>query len=314
VVVVALVAGLLITSRSTDRVQAAEGCNGHVELCDRPIDELVFAGSHNAMASRELGWALAAQESDIIGQLDAGVRALLVDTHYWDLTGSVEGADLPAVEAVLVEELADAAPRPGLWLCNGYCDLGSTELYSALVDIRVWLESNPREVIVLLIQDEVNFDGTMTADTMTAFTESGLLSTVHNHVPGTPWPTLEKLIDADERVLVFAENGGSADSWYQNEFESAFTTTSSKFSAPEEFTCVTDRGSSDNDLLLANHWLTTGVPDRVTAATANDRDVLLARVAGCENERGRRPNVIAVDFAETGDLFQVIDELNGVAP
>ena len=36
----------------TDQPAMAEsGCNGHVELCDRRLDEVVFAGTHNSMAA-----------------------------------------------------------------------------------------------------------------------------------------------------------------------------------------------------------------------------------------------------------------------
>jgi hypothetical protein len=64
-------------------------------------------------------------------------------------------------------------------------------------------------------------------------------------------------------------------------------------------------------LFLLNHWLS--VPDaRAGAQEANTRDVLLARARRCEEERGRGPNVIAVNIAEVGDLLSVVDELNGV--
>jgi len=42
--------------------------------------------------------------------------------------------------------------------------------------------------------------------------------------------------------------------------------------------------------------------------------VLLARARKCAKERGHIPNIIAVDFWQSGDLIAVVDELNGVAP
>ena len=32
----------------------------------------------------------------------------------------------------------------------------------------------------------------------------------------------------------------------------------------------------------------------------------------CQRERGRLPNILAVDFYRSGDLFEVVAELNGV--
>ena len=68
-----------------------------------------------------------------------------------------------------------------------------------------------------------------------------------------------------------------------------------------------------NPLFLVNHWLDVDPPSRAVAADVNARDVLLDRVEECEAERGRRPNILAVDFYAHGDLLDVVDELNGAA-
>ena len=59
------------------------GCNGFVDLCDRGIDEVAFAGTHNSMAaSSEEGWAFGRQTGGLLAQLSFGVRAFLLDLHY----------------------------------------------------------------------------------------------------------------------------------------------------------------------------------------------------------------------------------------
>ena len=70
-------------------------CNGHAELCDRPFDQVAFAGAHNAMSNSDDGWLLPNQEHDLENQLDQGVRVFLIDTHDWQ--GST-------------------------WLCHEYCE------------------------------------------------------------------------------------------------------------------------------------------------------------------------------------------------
>ena len=65
---------------------------------------------------------------------------------------------------------------------------------------------------------------------------------------------------------------------------------------------------------MVNHWITVDPPSRAVAAEANARDVLLTRAEECASERGRLPNIVAVDFYADGDLFDVVDPLNGVAP
>ncbi|MGI9595026.1 MAG: hypothetical protein ACR2QK_02635, partial [Acidimicrobiales bacterium] len=190
-----VVGAVALTLISSDVVRADGGCNGHPDLCDRSVDELVWAGSHNSMSSVDLGWELAAQRGSMVDQLDHGVRVLLIDTHYWDGSGAFEGGDDPAAAAVIEEAVSDDRPRPGTWLCHGPCALGANELAETFFEIDLWLDEHPRDVVIFIVQDEIT-----TEDTLTAFDESGLSERVHNHEPGTPWPTLEQLIELDERL------------------------------------------------------------------------------------------------------------------
>jgi hypothetical protein len=50
----------------------------------------------------------------------------------------------------------------------------------------------------------------------------------------------------------------------------------------------------------------------VDAAVLNDYDFLLDRALKCAEERGQIPNFVGVNFYLNGDLFDVVDELNGV--
>ncbi|MEM7094946.1 MAG: hypothetical protein AAF567_18235 [Actinomycetota bacterium] len=302
-----LLVGGLSTSGAAASATDSTGCNGHDALCDRPVDELVFAGSHKAMSSTDLGWRLAMQTGDIVAQLDHGVRALLIDTHYWADGSTVEGGDQADAALVIEGALADDAPRPGTWLCHGFCALGASDLEATLAQINLWLTSHPREVLMLVVQDEISVE-----DTFEAFEASGILDRVHRHEPGTAWPTLGELIAAGERVIVYAENEGSPDSWYQNAWESGFTETPFNFALESDFSCDANRGDDANPFFLVNHWVTTGIPVREAALDINGRDALLDRVEECEAVRGRKVSVLAVDFVETGDLIDVVDELNGV--
>ena len=63
-----------------------------------------------------------------------------------------------------------------------------------------------------------------------------------------------------------------------------------------------------------NHWLSGDPASQTEAGNANDRDVLMQRVELCRSEQDRVPNMIAVDFYSSGELFDVVDELNGVIP
>lgn len=59
------------------------GCNGLASLCDRRLDEVVFAATHNSMAAAdEPGWLFANQRYPISRQLQDGIRGLLIDVHF----------------------------------------------------------------------------------------------------------------------------------------------------------------------------------------------------------------------------------------
>jgi hypothetical protein len=63
---------------------------------------------------------------------------------------------------------------------------------------------------------------------------------------------------------------------------------------------------------MVNHWLTGVTPDPESAGEVNAYEVLMARAEACRDERGHLPNILAVDFYANGDLFAVVDELNGL--
>lgn len=79
---------------------------------------------------------------------------------------------------------------------------------------------------------------------------------------------------------------------------------------PSELSCAPNRGGTGKQLFLMNHWIERPVPDRVDAVALNDHDTIVQRALTCETERGSRPNLIAVNFANIGHIVQATDTLN----
>ncbi|MGZ4233881.1 MAG: hypothetical protein ACXVVQ_20970, partial [Solirubrobacteraceae bacterium] len=78
-------------------------------------------------------------------------------------------------------------------------------------------------------------------------------------------------------------------------------------------TCRANRGGTRAPLFLLNHWVDTSPAPRPSLADiVNDRTALLRRALTCEQIRHRIPNLVAVDFYRRGDLFGVVNALNGV--
>jgi hypothetical protein len=257
-----------------------EACNGHAELCDKRFDEVVFPATHNSMSSFEDGWAVPNQDYGMKRQLDDGIRAMLIDTHDW---------------------------QDGTYLCHSICELGNTPLVEGLATIRAFLDEHPHEVIALLIQDGISAE-----ETAQAFEDSGLVDLVFVHEDGAPWPTLRAMIERGERVLVTAEVGGAPPAWYHHLWDVAWDTPYS-FESVDDFTCDPNRGTKGNDLFLLNHWIEAPFATPERGEIANAYDVLGGRAQQCWKEGGQIPNFVAVNFYDLGALFQVVDELNGVA-
>jgi len=74
------------SGHSVSRPPSAEAlstCDGYAQLCGRRLDQVVLAGTHNAMSAADSpGWFIANQQHAIARQLDDGLRAFKISTHY----------------------------------------------------------------------------------------------------------------------------------------------------------------------------------------------------------------------------------------
>jgi hypothetical protein len=288
-------------------------CNGHAELCDRPYDDVVYAESHNSMSVSDLGWLGANQDVPMVDQLDAGVRALHIDTRYWEtpeVTAKFAASLPPQQAAVVLAAAAGVNPvRPGVWLCHALCRLGSLKFSTALRQIKGWVRDHPDDVLTLDIENRVS-----AKDTVAVFRKSGLLPYLYTPGdPKAPWPTLGEMLDAGKRVVVFAERQGGEAPWYGRLFDYAMETPYT-FTKASEFSCRRGRGGTGKRLFVMSHFITRAAPSRTDAAVVNTRASIVDRARRCAERRGRLPNFISVDFATLGDVNGAVDTLNGVRP
>src|SRR3954471_6056254 len=91
VMVFVVLIGIFARWVGTDPNAGKMRCNGLAQLCDRRVDQVTFAGTHNSMAAGKEGWYAPDQQNGIPAQLRAGIRALLIDTQYWETDASVAG-------------------------------------------------------------------------------------------------------------------------------------------------------------------------------------------------------------------------------
>lgn len=221
-------------AREKSTLNEERKCNGFAELCDKPLNEVAFLGAHNAMSTAaDPGWLFYEQTKSIPAQLDYGVRALLVKTHYGIPTAvNVIGSNLVVTDSIAEltinpidqddqysDEQQERAKQlqasvkvdPNLrdvYLCHVYCEYGATKFTTALGYTRQFLVANPDNVIMWFIGDYVS-----KADTEKALREAKLLDRVWFYDPTQPLPTLGQLIDSNRNIIMLSEFSGAPPDW-----------------------------------------------------------------------------------------------------
>ena len=264
---------------TADTTMIDVGCNGMPELCEQPFNTVAFVGTHNSMSNAEDGWLAPNQGWNIRHQLDAGVRALNLDTY--EIDGTV-------------------------MLCHGFCELGEQPLEDALSEVREFLDSQPDNVILITFQDAASAELTLGA-----FEAAGIRDWLHEQPIDAPWPTLQNLIDSNTKLVVFAAQYGSSDyPGYHSQWD-YWIDTPYQAQDTSDFSCEADRGNTETaSLFNVNHFITNPIALPEHAEAANTAAVLNEHIERCLLERERPMTQILVDFVDIGDVIEVIDSLN----
>jgi hypothetical protein len=255
-------------------------CNGDSALCNRRFDQVCFLYTHNAYNIKG-DHRLPNQTLSIAEQLNLGVRGMMLDV-YWKKDHAV--------------------------LYHGNKILGKRPLQEDLVAIRSFLESHPNEVLSII------FESNITPEQMHSEVEkAGLLPHLHTQNAVQDWPTLQEMITAGHRLVIFSEKDrGNPYPWLHHVWDFATENRYSNHSRAE-FDTRYNRGDSTNRLFLLNHFITHrkfGVGLKDSAIVANARGNVLDHALEAWSTTGHFPNFVAVDFVEIGDAKGAVDALN----
>jgi hypothetical protein len=308
---------VLIGNSSKVQAKTLGTCNGYAQLCSRRLDEVVFAGVHNSMSAADTpGWLIANQDRNVAQQLNDGIRAFKISTHYGVQTQTSQVyTDIQAAgdRVNRVAEQLDAPARlalqrfsrsfhrgstggkPDIFLCHSLCELGATNFVQYLSVIRNFLQLNPGNVIVLFDEDYVSEE-----NIRAAFKRAGLFDRLAVLQRGQPLPTLGDLIKSKKNIVVFAQEPVSGHfPWNAPQFTWT-QDTPLKAVKPKQFTCKQYRGYSSNPLLVMNNWADIFPPRPTPNVPLVQQDFIIKRAREC-------------DVYNRGDVVGAVAELNGVA-
>ena len=270
-------------------------CNGAVSLCQKQLTEVTFAETHNAHSSMDwgfLGYA-ANHELNLTGQMEAGFRGLMLDTHYPEEGGN----EVLLCHGSYGESFQGVHP----------CSFGSHPLIDALELIRKFLENNTEEVFILSFENYV-----LDSELITTFNDAGMAPHMYWH-DGEDWPTLGEMVRTGQRVVAFSD---TVDGQHDFLLRHRLHVRGTPWGAPsvEELSCTPIHGSSNAELYRLTTYLTysIGLSYPHGATITNQPEFIHNHTIDCWVETGVRPNLVSVDWWEQGDVPSAVLRLNQI--
>lgn len=272
-------------------------CNGLANLCDLPVNTILFATVHNSAAAAANGFNVAPnQNGSLEDALAAGYRGINMDI------GKCNGV---------------------IQLVHGFCFLGTRDLVETYTNIVNFLQANPNEVIIMTIQIDYTTGGNVTLNEIDAVMQqvTNLKAFMYDHSNATAsWPTLRELIAANTRLLFFTYDGercygpgavtcptGFMD-WFEYAGESQFIFNNVAAVGDNANSCVITRGGGLPDFYGVNVFLL--IPSTTASVVLNSQAFLASHIEACSNITGRPANLVFVDFWDIGDALAVVLQHN----
>jgi len=273
-------------------------CNTLTSNCGLPVNQVLFPMVHNAMSSYGDYFLSANNNLPMEKALVAGYRGLMLDSCICesstvnDIKGFLGGQD-----------------NTGLRFCHKTCDAGARKPDKLLGNLKTFLEVNPNEVVI--VEFEVN-DNSLN-DLFYAIDDSGLDEYIYSPADkiNVEWPTMQELIDANTRLIIFAHGDGIESCAVSNCPEGFLYTFDhlTQTNWNDESCDIKGNDVEPRAFFLMNHWMNNDLdlPSEDNAQEFNAFAKLIERTEKCS---GRIPNIIAVDFWDVGDVLPFVKEVN----
>lgn len=234
---------------------------------DKRYNEVTFLTTHNAYNSKVYGLKFPNQSLSITDQLQNGVRAFMFDIYPLDST--------------VVQY-------------HGKKSLGTVSFVSTLTEIQQFMLLDSTTVITLIVECYAPAN-MIEKDLKTA----GLYAQLFCKTDSV-WPTLREMIESGKRLVVLSDDKVNRENYPWNHYMWDFMVdTPYKNYRTNQLDESINRGNSDNDLFLINHFLYAnilGIGSKRKARKINKLAEIKKRVDSVKEKYHRIPNFIAIDF------------------
>ncbi len=243
---------------------------------DLRYDNITWICSHNAMSNREENWIMPNQIWSIPQQLEHGIHAQMWDI--WMLDGK-------------------ATLRHG----NGNLfDTGKKELLAAFIEVKNYLEKNPRAIITLILESKVD-----DSPILEALRESQLEPLRYKPAGKVKeWPTLGELRKSDSRLIILCDR--RTEHFIQLWDHAVETNWVNKKAT--QMNNKLRRGKAENALLILNHFVGNPFPSEIASKEANSKTILAKREKDIERLYKRRANYWTLDHIGCADALDYISK------
>ena len=257
-------------------------CNGSQSLCSKRFNEVAYLTTHNAFNAEDQGYSFPNQNKGLTDQLNDGVRGVMLDVYLFSGVASVY---------------------------HGSSLLGSEPLSSNLIEIKDFLDSNPNEIVTIILECYVSANVIESE-----LDDVGLLNYLYTKPSGSDWDFLQDMINNNQRLVVLTDKNDASlgQEWYHYAWDHCVETHYSVNNI-NSFTNDFNRGDSINDLFIFNHFVTDpllGIGMSSESSIVNEYIFLMPRIQQHYNEKGKFPNFVTLDFYDLGQGKVVVDSLN----
>ena len=247
-------------------------------------DEVSWLCTHNSYNASNSGFNFTNHTWSIKQQLNAGVRAFMLDIHLVD------------------KNIVLSHGSKGLTI------LGSTPLEQELKTFHDFLSNNPKSIVTLIFESYVP-----AKDAAAAITAAGLDKFAHSQDPTKPWPKLDTLRQSGKRLIIFSDRAKGKDipHWYHDIWAHGTETHWASKTPADLLANRPGRGKKTNPLFILNHFIQDPIATPTLAKSVNTLAFLNKRHAAFKKSYPqRRPNFIAIDFSSQGDGLKFVKSLN----